>query len=536
MSDDRPDISIEKLPFFAAGTDPAAVNLAPRPPAGPTGAGAHLLAAAAGGVPPAPPSQQAPASPAVPPPVQAAPTVQSLQEPPATPPSNAYDLAQQLDWDVIARLRSQVSTALTQTLEGEPGLSDEEQQARARAHIQDVIQQHEASMIAGGGSASAWPPPIKAAAVYDSLFRLGRLQPLVELPGAENIDIYGFDRVYVSFADGTKKRMHPIGTSDAELISEIAFLAARGGEEGRSFTATSPILDMDLPGGVRLAAVHPPISPRPAIVLRIHRLVDLTLADLVEYGTLTEPAAALLSAAVRAGRSIVTSGFPGAGKTTLVRALANEIDPHEKIVTIEKERELYLDRMGDRHLIVTPLQYRPGQGERLADGSKPGEVSLVDLLEEALRLNTERIIVGEVRGGEIDAMFQAMQAGVGSLSTLHASSPTDAIERMATLTQKSLSTTATYAYRQIAQHINLIVQISRVHDRLKGKVRRVVTNISEVQQGESVDGGHPIAAPIFQANPRTLELVPVGRPTTELLELLEHAGFDSKWLNPREVA
>jgi type IV secretory pathway ATPase VirB11/archaellum biosynthesis ATPase len=232
-------------------------------------------------------------------------------------------------------------------------------------------------------------------------------------------------------------------------------------------------------------------------------------------------------------------GNPGAGKTTLLRALANVMDPLEKIVTIEKERELYLDRMGDRHLIVTSLQYRPGQGERLPDGSRPGEITLIDCLEEALRLDAQRIFVGEVRGGEIDAMFQAMQAGVGSLSTLHANGTTDAIERMATLTQKNLGTTDSYAYRQIARHIDLIVMIKRVvyKDPETGarRIRRVVTDISEVQAGESVEGARPIAAPIFQAHPRTFELGRGdGRPTPELLADLQHAGFDARILQRGE--
>jgi pilus assembly protein CpaF len=523
------DFDITALPYFT-GPDPDGVQ----PPDGPSppGPAHHLLAAAAGK-----------AAPLTPPATEFSPAT--------TPPrvlhrldaKRAYELSRRLDWDVITRLRGEVSDMLTTSEQTRTGLTDQDRHEIARTHIVDVTSRHVDDMVTHGGQNGTWNQETIGAvqrAVFDSLFRLGRLQPLVDLPEVENIDIYGFDNVWVSYADGSILNHDPIANSDDDLIREIQFLAARGGEGGRSFTTTNTLLDLDLPGGARLAAVHPPTLPRAAAVIRIHRFVDITLETLVEQRVITEPAAELLRAAIRAGRSIVVSGHPGAGKTTLLRALASVLDPLEKIVTIEKERELYLDQMGDRHLIVKPLQYRPGQGERLPDGTKPGEVTLVDLLEEALRLDAQRIFVGEVRGGEIDAMFQAMQAGVGSFSTLHANSPTKAIERMATLTQRNLGTTDNYAYRQIAQHINLLVQIRRVsYTDQHGirRFRRVITDISEVQAGESVEGARPIAAPLFQAHPRTFELHPGdGRPTPELLEDLTHAGFNPRHLFGEEAA
>lgn len=525
MTNDPSDIS--KLPYFLQPETPA-VEI-PDAPA-PSGPGQHLRNAATGAPLQATDAQAAAAAQR---PIRAEAPVRVGAV--TTDPELAYQASRQLDWDVIARLRSNVSELLTASEQAQPGLTDDDRHELARVHIGEVVRAHVTDMITHSGQSAAWSEDVTAAAhraVFDSLFRLGRIQPLVDLPGVENIDIYGHDQVWVSYADGSMKRHDPIASSDADLINEIQFLAARGGEDGRSFTATSPILDMDLPGGARLAAVHPPISPRPTAVIRIHRFIDVSLDKLVSTGTLTAVAADFLRAAVQAGRSLVVSGNPGAGKTTLLRALANVLDPHEKIVTIEKERELYLDRMGDRHYIVKALQYRPGQGERLPDGSRPGEITLVDCLEEALRLDAQRVFVGEVRGGEIDAMFQAMQAGVGSFSTIHANSPSDSIERMATLTQKNLGTSDTYAYRQIARHINLIVQIKRIRERQPDgtyRIRRVVTDISEVQAGEAVDGARPIAAPIFRAHPRTFELqLGDGRPTPELMEDLVHMGFDEK--------
>lgn len=529
------DFDITRLPFFNDGV-PDAIEIPDAPPA--TGPAQHLLAAAGGQ--PAAPAEVGPV-PAAEYEVPATFKRRSAQKVDAT---RAYELSRTLDWDVITRLRGEVSDMLTASEQARGGMSDADRHEVARAHIAEVTSRHVDDMITHSGEKGAWDEEMIGAAqraVFDSLFRLGRLQPLVDLPEVENIDIYGYDNVWVSYADGRMIRHDPIATSDADFVREIQFLAARGGEDGRSFTTTSPILDMDLPGGARLAAVHTPISPRPKAVIRLHRFVDILLEHLVGQRTLTQDAADFLSAAIAAGRSVVVVGNPGAGKTTLLRALANVMDPLEKIVTIEKERELYLDRMGDRHLIVTSLQYRPGQGERLPDGSRPGEITLIDCLEEALRLDAQRIFVGEVRGGEIDAMFQAMQAGVGSLSTLHANGTTDAIERMATLTQKNLGTTDTYAYRQIARHIDLIVMIKRVvyKDPETGtrRIRRVVTDISEVQAGEAVDGARPIAAPIFRAHPRTFELGQGdGRPTPELLEDLKHAGFDPRILLREDAA
>lgn len=177
--------------------------------------------------------------------------------------------------------------------------------------------------------------------------------------------------------------------------------------------------------------------------------------------------------------------------------------------------------MGDRHLIVTPLQYRPGLGERAADGSQPGEITLVNLLESALRLDAQRIIVGEVRGGEVDAMFQAMQAGMGSLSTLHAASASDAIERLADLALKSQGNASTeYAYRQIARHIDFIVQVAKV--RLPdGTIKRMITEISQVAPVE----GYPVAHPIYALDQARRQIL-VGRATQGMDEVLFEAGLD----------
>ena len=148
--------------------------------------------------------------------------------------------------------------------------------------------------------------------------------------------------------------------------------------------------------------------------------VNITLEQLVDNGTLSPLAAEFLTALVQAGKTIVISGFGGDGKTTLMRALAEKIGPLEQIVTIEKERELHLDRLDSRLVPPIELQARPGSGERAADGSTIGEYTLTMAMEKALRLNSARILVGEVRGSEIGAMISAMQTGAGTYCTVHA--------------------------------------------------------------------------------------------------------------------
>ncbi|MGG1910506.1 ATPase, T2SS/T4P/T4SS family [Microbacterium sp. NRRL B-14842] len=164
---------------------------------------------------------------------------------------------------------------------------------------------------------------------------------------------------------------------------------------------------MDLPGGARLAAIAEPVATRPTIVIRIHRPRRRHPRPARGARHHHPPGGSLLRAAVIAGVSVVTSGFPGAGKTTLLRALADCIPAEEKIVTIEMERELYLHKINDRHPRVVSLEAKPGEGERGADGRLPGEITPEDLVYDTLRLDTQRFIVGEVRGPEIYAMMQA---------------------------------------------------------------------------------------------------------------------------------
>jgi len=264
-----------------------------------------------------------------------------------------------------------------------------------------------------------------ARAVLDALFGLGRLQSLIDDRDIENIDVNGCDRVWVTYADGTKESVEPAADSDAELAEMVRSAAARFGLSERRFDVSHPELDLRLPDGSRLSALMSVVQ-RPAVSIRRHRYVDLTLEDLVEMGALDATLASFLSAAVRAKKNIVVGGAMNSGKTTLIRALASAIAPRERIVTIEQAFELGLDSVPDRHPDLVALEARPANAEG------EGAISMARLVRRALRMNADRVIVGEVLGDEVLPMLNAMSQGrSGSMCTIHADSSLGIFRRLA---------------------------------------------------------------------------------------------------------
>ncbi|MGY0541409.1 CpaF family protein [Nocardioides sp. YJ-D4] len=299
-----------------------------------------------------------------------------------------------------------------------------------------------------------------ARAVFDSLFRLGRLQPLVDDDRVENIIICGYDNVTLDLVDGSQVPGPSVADSDQELIDFLVFLASRSEVNARGFSEAQPKLHLRLDDGSRLAAAAW-VMPRPSVVIRRHRLMEVTLEDLVRRDMLTPIAASFLQAAVRARKSIVVSGAQGAGKTTLVRALCAEIDPAEAIGTFETEYELHLHQLPDRHRIVHPWEARPGSGERGPDGRQAGEFTLDEALVDSFRFNLSRQIVGEVRGKEIWAMIKAMESGTGSISTTHASDAVAAVRKLVTCAMEAgAHVTQELATSKLAATVDLIVHLS----------------------------------------------------------------------------
>lgn len=452
--------------------------------------------------------------------------------------AEAFEEQGKIPWDIVAQLRDQVSKKIAEIGQEDPTLTDEDRERLAGEHAAEMLQLHVDTLTrTGNGQRSGedvWSKAFQADiidAVLNAMFRLGRLQPLVEIEGVENIDIVGYDNVWLTIDGGTRQRFpHPISTSNEALEKEINFIATRRGEGGRSFNASRPALHLDLAGGARLAANAMPIVNATSITIRVHRHLNVTLDDMVAGGTMPRTAANLLAGLVRSGASLITNGYQSSGKTTLLRALADEIPPHEKIATIEMERELHIHQHPDKHPVVIPFEYRPGEGEPGPDGVRAGEYTLIQAVRDSLRHTTDRLIVGEVRGDEVDAMLQAMQSGVGSMSTLHSQSPQDAIERLVTLLLRSgQNVTPAYAYRQIAQNIDVIVQMAKIRDARTGKMRRAVTSICEIRDGEDNYGvARPTLAPLFDWDKDTQTLVPRILPSRKLRAKLADVGFDEK--------
>jgi Flp pilus assembly CpaF family ATPase len=327
--------------------------------------------------------------------------------------------------ELRARIRSEVAADLAETTTSGMTVADRREMARRFAVAR---LRAEADRAVSSGHAPLGPLEEQSVAqeVIDALFGLGRLQHLIEDSSIENIDVNGCDRVWVTYEDGRKERLPRVADHDDELIEILRSAAARLGLSERRFDTSHPELDLRLPDGSRLSALMS-VTARPVVSIRRHRLVDVSLRDLVQMGSMSEDVASFLAAAVRARKNIVVGGAMNAGKTTLVRAMAAEIPLRERVVTIEQSLELGLDGLPKRFPDVVALEAR----EANAEGE--GAFSMARLVRRAVRMNADRVIVGEVLGDEVLPMLNAMGQGrSGSLCTIHADSSMGVFRRLAT--------------------------------------------------------------------------------------------------------
>jgi pilus assembly protein CpaF len=244
------------------------------------------------------------------------------------------------------------------------------------------------------------------------------------------------------------------------------------GQVGRRIDESSPMVDARLPDGSRVNAIIPPLSlSGPLLTIRKFSHDRFDFQDMIEIGTLSQTAADFLGLAIRAKLNVLISGGTGTGKTTLLNALSEALPDTDRIVTIEDAAELQLHQ---RH--VLRLESRPPNIE------DEGEITIRDLVRNALRMRPDRIIVGEVRGAEALDMLQAMNTGhEGSLSTVHANSARDALSRIETMVLMAGFELPVKAIRQyVSSALDLIVQIERLDDGT-----RHVTSITEVQRMEA---------------------------------------------------
>jgi pilus assembly protein CpaF len=299
--------------------------------------------------------------------------------------------------------------------------------------------------------------------VHHELFGLGPLEPLLADPTISDILVNSYSNIYIERRGKLEKTTISF-KDDEHLMRVIERIVST---VGRRIDEAQPMVDARLPDGSRVNAIIPPLAlDGPVLSIRRFGADPLRMAALIENGALTKEIALLFEMCVRARLNIIISGGTGAGKTTLLNALSAFIPTDERIVTIEDSAEL---QMQQPH--VVRLETRPPNIEG------KGEVTQRDLVRNALRMRPDRIVIGEVRGGEAIDMLQAMNTGHdGSLTTIHANSPRDALSRLETMIQMTGMRLSDRAMRQqVASAVNLVVQVARLTDGT-----RRITSISEI--------------------------------------------------------
>src|SRR6266545_4957835 len=307
--------------------------------------------------------------------------------------------------------------------------------------------------------------------ILDELFGLGPIQPLLSDPTVSDILVNGARTVFVE-RHGTLERTELKFSDDQHLMRIIERIVSR---VGRRVDESSPMVDARLADGSRVNVIIPPLALNgPVLSIRRFALDPLTASDLLSNQTLVKPMLDLLAAAVQGKLNILISGGTGAGKTTFMNVLSAFIPDRERIVTIEDAAELQL-RQGH----VVRLETRPPNIEG------KGAVRQRQLVINALRMRPDRIVVGEVRGEEAFDMLQAMNTGhEGSLTTVHANSPRDAMSRLESMfSMANLNIPERAIRQQIASAIHVVVQIARLTDG-----SRKVVSISEItgMEGDSI--------------------------------------------------
>jgi len=381
--------------------------------------------------------------------------------------SLADRLAQTQKKDRLAEVRTRVQERLVESLGPrlyDSTISDTELEGMVHQRLRELLDEEEVPL-------SAQEKLLIVRQIGDSVLGLGPLEPFVRDPEVTEIMVNGWDTIYVERGGKlywTGVKFHDEG----QLRRTIDKIVAK---VGRRVDEASPYVDARLPDGSRVNAIIPPLAiDGPCLTIRKFATDPYQAEDLIEFGTMTSPVARFLDACVRGRVNILVSGGTGAGKTTTLNVLSSFIPDDERIITIEDAAELKLQQPH-----VVRLEYRPPNIEGR------GEVTIRDLVRNALRMRPDRIVVGEVRGGEALDMLQAMNTGHdGSISTIHANSPRDALSRLETMVLMAGMDLGVRAIReQISSALDLIIH----QGRLKDGTRRI-THITEIvgMEGEVI--------------------------------------------------
>ena len=357
--------------------------------------------------------------------------------------------------DIKRRVHASLLEVLGPTLY-DANMDGRELESRVRQTLQAVLEADDAPLSPADRNRVA-------SEVADEILGHGPLESLLRDPEVSEIMVNGPEQIYVERSG----RLHPVDVAfadEAHLRRTIDKIVAR---VGRRVDEASPMVDARLPDGSRVNAVVPPIAlDGSTLTIRKFATDPFTADDLISFGTMTRQITDLLAACVRGRLNILISGGTGSGKTTTLNVLSSFVPTDERIVTIEDAAELQLHQ---DH--VLRMEARPSNVEGR------GEITVRDLVRNALRMRPDRIIVGEVRDGAALDMLQAMNTGHdGSITTLHANSPRDSLSRLETMVLMAGMELPTRAIReQVASAVDLIVHQSR----LKDGTRRI-THITEV--------------------------------------------------------
>ncbi len=346
--------------------------------------------------------------------------------------------------------------------------------------------------------------------ITDDILGYGPLEPLLRDDTVTEVMVNNFDRIFIE-RDGKIEKSTATFADNAHLLRIVDKIVS---QVGRRIDESSPMVDARLPDGSRVNAIIPPLSLRgPTLTIRKFSRDPYTMDDLINFGTLTPKAAQFLAAISKGKLNVLISGGTGTGKTTTLNAISAFVPGDERIVTIEDAAELQLQQ---EHVIT--LEARPPNIEG------QGEVRIRELVRNALRMRPDRIIVGEVRGPETLDMLQAMNTGhEGSLTTIHANSPRDALSRLETLVLTAGVDLPLRAIReQISSAFDLLVQITRLVDG-----SRRISHITEVLRMES---DVITLQDIFHAKPPDEESVAMGT-GVRLLSPLACTGLKPQFLD-----
>lgn len=396
-------------------------------------------------------------------------------------------------------------------------LTDADERRFARSMLRkELRRRNEAALAAGRTPLDGTDEDTVIGRTLDRVFGFGALETWLQDPSVQDVHINGHDRVFVKTRDGVRRRVAPIAGSDAELRRLIADYARRMGRIEQRFDHANPIIDMQLPNGDRLNAMFS-VSSRPSMSIRRHDFSISSLDELLERGAIDLVLARFLRAAVRARRNIVVSGGTGTGKTTLLRALINEIDPEERIVTVEDNLELGIARFGEQHPNLVECE------ARVANIEGRGAISMADLVVASLRMDPDRIIVGECRGAETVPMLLAMSQGnEGSMTSLHADSSKNVFNRIityaATLAQPAID--PGHATLLIRDAVHFVVHVGFAHG------RRVVQSIREV---DPTSEEHLLSTEVFAPGADGSAQPAYGLSGRAHIAALAEHGFDPAW-------